>query len=59
MSQPCSIGARPGEGLGQGNVLTLLACKKLMEESSGVRPSIVLLKDKTIVFAHERHHNRA
>jgi hypothetical protein len=31
MSQACLIGARSGERLDQGNVLTLLACKKLME----------------------------
>jgi hypothetical protein len=37
-------------------MLALFACKQLMEESSGVWPSIVMLKDKTIVYAHERHH---
>ena len=31
MSQTCSIGTRSGERLGQGNVLTLLDCKKFME----------------------------
>jgi hypothetical protein len=30
-----------------------------MEESSGVRPNIAVLKNNTIVSAHERHHNRA
>jgi hypothetical protein len=30
-SQICLIGARSGERLDQGNVLTSLACKKLME----------------------------
>ena len=31
MSETCSIGARSGERLGQGNVLTLLVCRKFME----------------------------
>ena len=31
MSETCSIGARSGERLGQGNVLTLMVCRKFME----------------------------
>ena len=31
MSETCSIEARSGERLGQGNVLTLMACRKFME----------------------------
>jgi hypothetical protein len=31
MSETCSIGARSGERLGQGNVLTLLVCRKFMD----------------------------
>ena len=30
MSQPCPIGSRSGERLGQGNVLALLSCKRFM-----------------------------
>ena len=48
MSQTCSIGTRSGERLGQGNVLTLLDCKKFMERRAMCGRALACWKRKRL-----------